>query len=117
MSHQETFKNSQMAKQLKCSSVEYVNLHKVASFMATFDMYKAYDRVMLSYLTKVMVAMNFPCKSIDWILMLHDGATTRFILNFLTDPIKVVFSIRQGDPLSMLLYIIGFGSCIGSAKR
>ena len=38
--------------------------------------------------------------------MLHEGATTRFILKFLTDPIKVLFSIRQGDPLSMLLYII-----------
>ena len=38
--------------------------------------------------------------------MLHDGATTRFILNFLTNPIRVLFSIRQGDPLSMILYII-----------
>ena len=52
------------------SSVEYMNLHKVASFIATFDMYKAYDRVMLRYLAQVMVAMNFPCKFIDWILML-----------------------------------------------
>ena len=38
--------------------------------------------------------------------MLHEGATTCFLLNFLTNPIKVLFSIRQGDPLSMLLYII-----------
>ena len=38
--------------------------------------------------------------------MLHEGATTRFILRFLTDPINVLFSIRQGDPLPMLLYII-----------
>ena len=38
--------------------------------------------------------------------MLHEGATTRFILGFLTNPINVLFSIRQGDPLSMLLYII-----------
>ena len=38
--------------------------------------------------------------------MLHEGATTRFILKFLTEPIKILFSIRQGDPLSMLLYII-----------
>ena len=38
--------------------------------------------------------------------MLHDGSNTRFLLNFLTDPIRVLFSIRQGDPLSMLLYII-----------
>ena len=36
--------------------------------------------------------------------MLDEGATTRFILGFLSDPISVLF--RQGDPLSMLLYII-----------
>ena len=88
------------------SSVDYVNLHKVPAFLASFDMYKAYDRVMLSYLVKVMQAMEFPATFINWILMLHEGATTRFILKFLTDPIKVLFSIRQGDPLSMLLYII-----------
>ena len=38
--------------------------------------------------------------------MLHEGAKTRFILCFLTDTIDVNFSIRQGDPLAMLLYII-----------
>ena len=38
--------------------------------------------------------------------MLHEGARTRFILGFLTRAIEVRFSIRQGDPLSMILYII-----------
>ena len=76
------------------------------AFLVSYDMYKAYDRVMLSYLVKVMQAMDFPATFVDWVLMLHEGATTRFILKFLTDPIKVLFSIRQGDPLSMLLYII-----------
>ena len=61
---------------------------------------------MINYLVRVMKAMNFPKTFTDWILMLHEGATTRFILKFLTDPIKILFSIRQGDPLSMLLYII-----------
>ena len=34
------------------------------------------------------------------------GAKTRFILQFLTQAINVSFSIRQGDPLAMILYII-----------
>ena len=88
------------------SSVDYINLHNVPAFLVSYDMYKAYDRVMLSYLVRVMQAMEFPTTFVNWILMLHEGATTRFILRFLTDPIKVLFSIRQGDPLSMLLYII-----------
>ena len=53
-----------------------------------------------------MQAMDFPEVFVNWILMLHEGASTRFILGFLTDPISVLFSIRQGDPLSMMLYII-----------
>ena len=53
-----------------------------------------------------MEAMGFGSLFISWIAMLHEGARTRFILNFLTSVIDVRFSIRQGDPLSMLLYII-----------
>ena len=43
--------------------------------------------------------------------------TTRFILNFLTDPIKVMFSIRQGDPLSMILYVIYIEPLLMMIKR
>ena len=88
------------------SSLDYVTAHKIAAFIASFDMFKAYDRVLLEYLSKVMLAMKFPQKFINWIMMLHEGATTSFLLNFLTNPIRVFFSIRQGDPLSMMLYIV-----------
>ena len=89
-----------------CSSLNYISSHNIPSFIGSFDMFKAYDLVLLLYLVRVMRAMGFPEKFISWILMLHEGATTCFLLNFLTNPIKVLFSIRQGDPLSMLLYII-----------
>ena len=88
------------------SSIDYIEAHKVPAYMVSFDMFKAYDRVMLDYLVKVMAAMKFPHVFIQWVQMLHEGATTCFLLNFLTQPMKVLFSIRQGDPLSMLLYII-----------
>ena len=38
--------------------------------------------------------------------MLHFKATTRLILSDLTSEIELLFSIRQGDPLAMILYII-----------
>ena len=88
------------------SSIDYINAHNIPAYIASFDMFKAYDRVMLDYLSKVMKAMEFPDKFIAWIMMLHEGSTTCFLLDFLTNPIKVLFSIRQGDPLSMILYII-----------
>ena len=88
------------------SALDYVEAHKVAAYMLSLDMFKAYDRVLLDYLVRVMAAMKFPSVFIQWIQMLHDGATTCFLLNFLTKPMRVMFSIRQGDPLSMILYII-----------
>ena len=35
-----------------------------------------------------------------------EGAKTRFILDTFSSAIDVLFSIRQGDPIAMLLYII-----------
>jgi hypothetical protein len=49
--------------------------------------------------------------------MLHEGATTRFILDFLIDLIKLLFSIRQGDPLSMILYTIYIEPMLMMIKR
>ena len=60
----------------------------------------------MDFLIKVMKKMNFGDLFTDWIAMLHKGAKTRFILSGLTRAIEVLFSIRQGDPLAMLLYIV-----------
>ena len=74
--------------------------------LLSYDLFKAYDRVSLQYLVKVMEAMGFGKRFMDWVLMLHDGANTRFILNFLTRPVDILISVRQGDPLAMVLFII-----------
>ena len=58
------------------------------------------------YLDKVLQAMNFGPNFVSCILMLHRGATTRFILSVLSNPLQVLFSIRQGDPIAILLYIV-----------
>ena len=62
--------------------------------------------VLLDFLVRLMKKMNFGDLFTSWIYMLHEGARTRFILTSLTRAIEVVFSIRQGDPLAMILYII-----------
>ena len=74
--------------------------------LISLDFFKAYDRVLLDFLAKVMHKMNFGSTFISWILMLHQGAKTRFLLGFITRAIQIMFSIRQGDPLAMILYII-----------
>ena len=53
-----------------------------------------------------MNKMNFGARFCSWINMLHKDAQTRFLLCTLTDSIDVTFFIRQGDPISMILFII-----------
>ena len=50
--------------------------------------------------------MNFGEKFIRIIIDSHTNITTRFILNGLTEAINLLFSFRQGDPISMMLYLI-----------
>ena len=88
------------------SSVMYVKGKNLGACLLSLDFFKAYDRVLVDFLLVVMKRMNFSQKFCNWIRMLHVGARTRFILESLTRSIRVSFSIRQGDPLSMLLYII-----------
>ena len=88
------------------SSILDIKQRNSQACMLSLDFFKAYDRVLLDFLVKVMKVMNFGELFTDWISMLHKGAKTRFILSGLTRAIEVLFSIRQGDPLAMLLYIV-----------
>ena len=88
------------------SSILYSNQKHIGACLLSLDFFKAYDRVFLPFLLKVMEAMGFGGTFCSWVEMLHLGARTRFILRKLTRSISVSFSIRQGDPIAMLLYII-----------
>ena len=88
------------------SSLLYIKQQKLGACLISLDFFKAFDRVMVDFLILVMRKMNFSEKFCKWVKMLHVGAKTKFILKFLTEAISVSFSIRQGDPLAMILYII-----------
>ncbi len=64
----------------------------------SLDLFKAYDRVNLRYLQQVMEAMNILIEFVSWVLMLHEGATTRLLLDFISELIKLTFSVSQGIP-------------------
>ena len=72
----------------------------------TFDFFKAYYQVFLKFLIKVMEKMIFGTLFTSWITMIHAGARTRFIVSGLTRAIRLLFLIRQGDQIAMLLYIV-----------
>ena len=88
------------------ATIEFINQKNLKGALLSFDMEKAFDRCYIPYICKVLQKMNFSDHFIDQIKDMHHNTTTRFILNSLTCPLEVTFSIRQGDPISMLLYII-----------
>ena len=88
------------------SSILLANQKKQGACLISLDFFKAYDRVLVSFLLHVMRKMGFRKKFCNWIKMLHEGAKTRFLLKKLSKAIDICFSIRQGDPLAMILYII-----------
>ena len=99
-------KNILFGAQNILSSIEYVKKRKLGAALVSLDFFKAYDRLFLPFLIKVLEKMNFGGIFCNWVKMLHHNAKTRFILSFLTKEIEVNFSVRQGDPLAMLLYVI-----------
>merc|ERR1712055_1082840 len=89
------------------AGVSYLDKHpRTKAALISLDFWKAFDRVLVSFLEKVMKAMGFPKKFINWVTMCHKGATTRFLLKNMTRGINVAFSLRQGDPLALVLYLI-----------
>ena len=63
------------------STLMEVHRRKSRACLISLDFFKAYDRVFLPFLLKVLETMNFGNVFISWISMLHFQATTRLILN------------------------------------
>ena len=78
------------------SSILHINQRKMGACLINLDFYKAYDHVLVSFLLKVMQKMGFGTLFCEWIKLLTK----------VSKAIRVSFSICQGDPLAMLLYII-----------
>ena len=72
------------------------------------DQEKAFDRMNHDYLFKILKAYNFPNTFITWIKIIYKDINSKIEINgTYTDTINVTRSIRQGCPISMLLFIIG----------
>ena len=58
------------------SSIFRIKEQKSHGCIISLDFFKAYDRVFLGFLVKVMEKMNFSSTFIAWVKMLHEGAST-----------------------------------------
>ena len=71
------------------------------------DQEKAFDRVNHNFLYKTMEAFGIGKQFIDWVRVLYSNATTRININgHLSENIPLRRGVRQGCPLSSLLYVM-----------
>ena len=73
----------------------------------SIDQAKAFDRVAHDWLFKVIDKCNLGNFVSSWIKILYSNAKSQVIVNHsLSEPFEVKRGVRQGDPLSPLLYIL-----------
>ena len=86
------------------SAIEYATNHNIAAYVVSTDIFKAYDRTNIKYITKVMEKMGYKEATTKMIEAMHKNCTTE-ILTQKGITIELP-GLRQGDPLSGPLYTI-----------
>lgn len=85
--------------------VGYIKEKGKSAYVISMDFEKAFDRVEQGFLLGVLKQFGFGGNFIKWISLLYSDILTKVKCNgFLTQPFKVLRSIRQGCPLSAQLY-------------
>jgi hypothetical protein len=80
---------------------------RLPTLFLKLDITKAFDSVRWEYLLNLLHILGFPCRWQDWIAALLYTSSTRVLLNGVPNaPIKHGRGLRQGDPLSPLLFVI-----------
>jgi hypothetical protein len=88
------------------SAAEFLHKHQLPGYLLSLDFFHAYDRVSLDWVDKVLEAMGFGLIFRGWISTLHREASASFLLHDISPILAILFSLRQGDPLAALLFII-----------
>ena len=85
----------------------YSGTHNLTGAVVNVDWEKAFDRVNWGFLMKILVKMKFPVFIIKWIETLYTDIQSVVLVNgYFTKSFYIKRGVRQGCPLSMLLFII-----------
>jgi hypothetical protein len=76
-------------------------------FLVSLDAKKAFDSVDHCFIKRVLACFNFPNEFISTFELLYNQIQSRVIVNgFLTDAFPILRSVKQGDALSCVLFIL-----------
>jgi hypothetical protein len=80
---------------------------KIPTFFIKLDIAKAFDSLSWAYLLEVMEKLGFGARWRDWISLALASSSSRILLNGIPGrPIKHERGLRQGDPISPMLFIL-----------
>ena len=87
--------------------IDYVNQKNLKCVMLNLDQAKAFDKVSHEYMIEVLKAFGFGDSFISWVEVLYNNIESRVLVNgHLSSSFPVTRSLRQGCPLSPLLYVL-----------
>jgi len=87
--------------------VSYAEATEENGMLISLDQEKAYDKICHDYLWKTLEKFNLPNNFIHTVKVLYESAQTVVIINGVVSiPFWVLRGVRQGDPLSCLLFDI-----------
>ena len=87
--------------------VSDINRRGIGVAILSLDQEKAFDRVEWPYLHRVLERMNFGTSFRQWVALFYSSIVSRVLVNGVqSDFFSVTSGVRQGCPLSPLLYVI-----------
>ena len=85
----------------------YATNQAIPAALLSLDQEKAFDRVEWPFLEKVLIQMGFGPSFRRWVSLLYSSVNSTVIVNgHLSDAFPVSRGVRQGCPLSPLLYVL-----------
>jgi hypothetical protein len=85
--------------------IHYAEACEEEGIIIALDQEKAYDKIAHDYLWKALQAFDFPEEFINTVRALYQDAETQVMINgHLSSKYKVIRGVRQGDPMSCLLF-------------
>jgi ribonuclease HI/exonuclease III len=85
--------------------IDYAEVSEENGLILALDQEKAYDRIRHDYLWETLRSFNLPESFINTLRSLYESAHSQLMINgVLSSPFQVSRGVRQGDPLSCLLF-------------
>lgn len=87
-------------------------MNHLDTYNISFDIFKAYEKTTIEFVTRVMRKMGFGPGFKSWVETCHKEITTYFILGKLTRELAVAISSGQGDLAAMPLFLDQHGASL-----